>query len=232
MSKNDILFHYRTLNSEQQKRLDQQWNSLTFQPPASQQPSWKTSSTFPVDKKSDHYNTERNTLSSSPFSSKGQYLQGEPFNSNLSAFEKMFSPPQMYNNESKRDLNGISLNDVPLPPKPDFIMQNRDSDNLETFNIKRADPGPVESLRAARPYLASPNEFLSQSRTGQDSGLSNGKVTTCICVNNSLVILGDPGADNRGGRKIKRAKSVRVKVYLTGNFCTIQFTCFIFLPPR
>lgn len=86
----------------------------------------------------------------------------------------MLSPPQMYDNESKRDVNGISLNDIPLPPKPAFLLQNKENDNLETFNIKRADPDPVESLRLARPHLASPSEFFSQSRPRQDSGLSNG----------------------------------------------------------
>lgn len=151
------------MNPEQQRRLDQQWNSLTFQPSAPQQPSWKTS---------EHFNTERNTLNSLPFLSKGQSLQKEPLNSN--AFGKMFSPQQMYENESKQNLNEISLNDIPLPPNPDFHMQNKENNSLETFNIKRADPSPVESLRTARPHLASPSEFLSQSRTAQDSGFSNG----------------------------------------------------------
>ena len=131
-----------------------------LQSSASQQPSWKTS---------DHFNVERNTLTSSPFSK-------EPYNSNAVTFRKMLSPPQMYDNESKQDMSGISLNDIPLPPKPDFLMQNKEGDNLEAFNIKRADPDPVQSLRSGRPHLASPSEFFSQSRPGQDSGLSNGQV--------------------------------------------------------
>ena len=150
----------RALNSEQQKRIYQQWNSLMFQPSASQQPSSKTN---------DHFSADRNTLTSSP-------LSKEPFNSNAITFRKMLSPPQMYDNESTNDTSGISLNDIPLPPKPDFLMQNKESDNLETFNIKRADPDPVQSLRSGRPHLASPSEFFSQSRPGQDSGHLNGQV--------------------------------------------------------
>lgn len=88
----------------------------------------------------------------------------------------MLSPPQMYDSESKQDMSGISLNDIPLPPKPDFLMQNKESNNLETFNIKRTDPDPVQSLRSGRPHLASPSKFFSQSRPGQDSGLSNGQL--------------------------------------------------------
>ena len=130
-----------------------------FQPSASQQPSLKTN---------DYFSVERNTLSSSLFSK-------EPFNSNAITFKKVLSPPQMYDNESTKDMSGISLNDIPLPPKPDFLMQNKESDNLETFNIKRADPDPVQSLRSGRPHLASPSEFFSQSRPGQDSGVLNGQ---------------------------------------------------------
>ena len=130
-----------------------------FQPSASQQPPLKTN---------DHFSTERNTLTSSPFSK-------EPFNSNAVTFRKTLSPPQMYDNESRKDTSEISLNDIPLPPKPDFVMQNKESDNLETFNIKRADPDPVQSLRSGRPHLASPSEFFSHSRPGQDSGHSNGQ---------------------------------------------------------
>lgn len=151
----------RTLNSEQQKRIYQQWNSLMFQPSESQQPSPKTN---------DHFSAERNTLTSSPFPK-------EPLNSNAITCRKMFSPPQMYDNESTKDMSGISLNDIPLPPKPDFLMQNKESDKLETFNIKRADPDPVQSLRSGRPHLASPSEFFSQSRPGQDSGGLNANST-------------------------------------------------------
>lgn len=151
---------YSVLNSEQQKRLDEQWNSLTFQPSASQQPSWKTSN---------HFSSEKDPLTKVPISSKGQSLHREPFNFSPS----VFSSPNIYGNESKRDITAVSLNDIPLPPKPDFLMQSKENDNLETFNIKRADPGPVESLRTARPYLASPREFLSQSKAGRDSGLSS-----------------------------------------------------------
>jgi len=131
-----------------------------FQQSASQQPSSKSS---------DYFNVERNTLTTSPFST-------EPFNSNAVTFRKMLSPPLMYDNESKQDMSGISLNDIPLPPKPDFHMQNKEGGTLETFNIKRADPDPVQSLRSGRPHLASPSEFFSQSKQGQDSGLSNGQV--------------------------------------------------------
>jgi len=162
----------KVFNSEQQKKLDEQWNSLTFQPPAAQQLSWQTRSTFATDKKSDHFNTGRNAFSSSPFSSKEHSLQGGPLSSQGPFGKKAFGPSQMYHEESKHNLNDISLSNVPLPPNPNLLMQNKESDNLETFNIKRTEHGPIESLRMGRPHLASPNEFLSHSR-GQDIGLSN-----------------------------------------------------------
>ena len=158
------------MNSEQQERIYQQWNSLMFQPSASQQPSSKIN---------DHFSTERNTLTSS-------HSSKEPFSSNAITFRKMFSPPQMYDNESMKDMSGISLNDIPLPPKPDFLMQNKESDNLETFNIKRADPDPVQSLRSGRPHLASPSEFFSQSRPGQDSGVLNGQLMVILLCSDRL----------------------------------------------
>lgn len=154
------------MHSDQQKRLYQQWNSPTFQPSASQQPPWKTNNDF---------STERDMRSSSPFSLKGYSSQKDPLNSNAITYKKMLNPPQMYDNELEQDMSEISLNDVPLPPKPDFHIQNKESDSLETFNVRRADPEPVQSLRSGRPHLASPSEFFSVSRAGQDSGLSNGQ---------------------------------------------------------
>lgn len=111
---------------------------------------------------------KRNALSAgSLLSSKEQSLQG-----GSSYFENAV--------DSKRDSNDISLNNVPLPPSPDMFAQSKESDNLETFNFKRADYGPVEALRMARPHLASPNEFLSHSK-GQDSGISSGKTDVLVC---------------------------------------------------
>ena len=46
-------------------------------------------------------------------------------------------------------------------------------------------------------------------------------------LRNVTFILGDSGADNRSGRKIKRAKSVRVK---SESFTRTNFSHFIFLP--
>ena len=110
---------------------------------------------------------KRNALSASLLSSKEQSLQG-----GSSYFENAV--------DSKRDSNNISLNNVPLPPSPDMFAQSKESDHLETFNLKRADSGPVEALRMARPHLASPNEFLSHSK-GQDSGISSGKTDALVC---------------------------------------------------
>ena len=155
--------------SEQQNRLDQQWDSLTFQPTTAQQPSWKTSSASTADRNNDHFSMGRNAFSGSMSSSKEQSLQGT-----TSFKNKTISPPKTYHNESKLDLNDISLNNVPLPPSPDLFMQSKDNENLETFNIKKTDAGPVESLRMARPHLASPKDFLTR---GQDTALSSGKTT-------------------------------------------------------
>lgn len=153
-------------HSEQQKRLDQQWDTLTFQPATAQQPSWKTSSIVNADRNDDHFSMGRNVFSGSAFSSIEQSSQGR-----TSFQNKIISPPKTYHNESKLDLKDISLNNVPLPPcGPDLFMQSKESDNLETFNIKRAESGPVESLHLARPHLASPKDFLSHSR-GQDTGI-------------------------------------------------------------
>ena len=111
---------------------------------------------------------KRNALSGSLLSSKEQSLQ----EGGSSYFENAV--------DSKRDSNDISLNNVPLPPSPDMFAQSKESDHLETFNFKRADSGPVEALRMARPHLASPNEFLSHSK-GQDSGISSGKTEALVC---------------------------------------------------
>ena len=116
----------------------------------------------------DQLNMKRNALSGSLLSSKEQSLQ----EGGSSYFENAV--------DSKRDSNDISLNNVPLPPSPDMFAPSKESDHLETFNLKRADSGPVEALRMARPHLASPNEFLSHSK-GQDSGISSGKTEALVC---------------------------------------------------
>ena len=157
------VFYCRLFHSEEPKSLDQQWESLTFHPTPSQQPSWITNSTSTTDQLS----MKRNAHSGSLLSSKEQSLQG-----GSSYFENAV--------DSRRDSNDISLNNVPLPPSPDMFAQSKESDHLETFNLKRADSGPVEALRVARPHLASPNEFLSHSK-GQDSGISSGKTAVLVC---------------------------------------------------
>lgn len=153
----------RLFHSEEPDSLDQQWESLTFHPTPSQQPSWITNSTYTTDQ----LNMKRNALSGSLLSSKEQFLQG-----GSSYFGNAV--------DSKGDSNEISLNNVPLPPSPEMFARSKESDNLETFNLKRADSGPVEALRVARPHLASPNEFLSHSK-GQDSGISSGKTDAFAC---------------------------------------------------
>ena len=148
------------MSSDQQKRLDEQWNPLTFHPAESRQPLWQKSNSFI---------TIKDPSTKLPISLKDQSSQRELFNLNRSAF----SPPQVFGSKSQRDTysSAISLNDVPLPPKPDFEMQNKEKNILETFNVKRTDPAPVEALRSARPYLASPSAFLTQSQTGHSSSM-------------------------------------------------------------
>lgn len=176
----------RLSSSEQQKRLDQQWSSLTFQPPASQQPSWRTSELF---------HAERNAYSNSPSSSKGQLFQGESLSGLASSGSKVFSPLQMNHEELKHNANDISLSNVPLPSNPDLF--SRPNDTVETFNLKRVDQGPVEALRTARPHLASPNEFLSHSR-GQDTGLSNGKI---LFLHLAVVLITNDNDDTKTALK-------------------------------
>ena len=94
----------------------------------------------------------------------------------------------MYHDESNHNTIDISLSNVPLPPNPNLLAQGTENDNLETFNLKKVDPGPVEALRMARPRLASPMEFLSHSK-GQDTGLSNGEITDIQPVHVHVVLL-------------------------------------------
>ena len=115
---------------------------------------------------------ERSAHSSSPFASKEQ----ESLSRSTTFENKILNPSQIYYDESKHNMMDISLSNVPLPPNPNLLAQGKENDNLETFNLKKVDPAPIEALCMARPHLASPMEFLSHSK-GQDTGLSNGKMT-------------------------------------------------------
>ena len=149
---------HRSLNSEEQKKLDKQWNSLKLLPPTSRESAWNTSTAFTTNKEKISFNTGKQFEGYSPFSQ--EHTSNTLVQTNCDEMK------------GGDNTNKTSLNNVTPPLKPDWFEQS--SDNLETFNMKKIDPGPVEVLRSSRPHLASPDEFLSHTR-GHDAGFSAGK---------------------------------------------------------
>ena len=126
---------------------------MTINPPA----SWKAHKAIPTVQEVESYYTSKHIKTDKLFSSKEKSLSGGTTSGHTS-FQPVFSPPLFrahHELSAKKDTSEIPSTGVPTP-------SNLESGKLETF--KKSEQVATEAVRTAKPYLASPKEFLSHLR--------------------------------------------------------------------